>query len=455
MADDSSYLSSSHSQLLPTSSPPSTSKLCSQTYKKASQLFLTRRLQEALTALEPIVTAPSKDEHYTNGDNAASSLAPIATASSNLRIKVWNLYITLLSAIVELGPEEGKSTFGQKEWKALVSKVRDGEVWEYIVQTGYRGREGSVDAEVVYNLATLLLNHSPSQTLNQQRLETYLSSYGQPNLDVAAHMEMSQHGHRRRHAHAASGTDTPKDLEARVRILELFTLHVLPRNEEWDYAREFIQFSEVLDEERKEAFFLTLEGLKEEKERGSLRAAELQREREAELERQAREEERRRAEEERRRAEEAAAAARTQQNGHKRTGSEVDYGIENHPNGISKSRGNKSTEKSASNKTTDPSGRATFSPPPESSKNVKKTPKSPAMVRQARALATALHNLLLTLARNVTGNPMALLRMLLFMLGIIMAVSRQDVRERVRRIMSTSWQKVRGTVGAGVKVSYI
>lgn len=300
-----------------------------------------------------------------------------------------------------------------------------------------------------------MLNHSPSQTLNQQRLETYLSSYGQPNLDVAAHMEMSQHGSRRRHAHAASGTDTPKDLEARVRILELFTLHVLPRNEEWDYAREFIQFSEVLDEERKEAFFLTLEGLKEEKERGSLRAAELQREREAELERQAREEERRRAEEERRRAEEAAAAARTQQNGHKRTGSEVDYGIESHPNGISKSRGNKSTEKSASNKTTDPSGRATFSPPPESSKNVKKTPKSPPMVRQARALATALHNLLLTLARNVTGNPMALLRMLLFMLGIIMAVSRQDVRERVRRIMNTSWQKVRGTVGAGVKVSYI
>ncbi|KAL1885214.1 hypothetical protein Plec18167_001871 [Paecilomyces lecythidis] len=448
MAEDSSYLSSSHSQLLPTSSPVSTSKLCSQTYKKASQLFLTRRLQESLTTLEPIISPPSKDEQYTNGDNAASSLAPIATASSNLRIKVWNLYITLLSAIVELGPEEGKSTFGQKEWKALVSKVRDGEVWETIVQTGYRGREGSVDAEVVYNLATLLLNHSPSQTLNQQRLETYLSSYGQPNLDIAAHMEMSPTGSRRRRAHGASGTDTPKDLEARVRILELFTLHVLPRNEEWDYAREFIQFSEVLDEERKEAFFQTLDGLKEEKERGTLRAAELEREREAELERQAREEERRR-------AEEAAAAERVQKNAHKRASSEVDYGIENHPNGTAKSRSNKSTEKSANSKATDPTGRTTFSPPPESSKNVKKTPKSPPMVRQARAFATALHKLLLALARNVTGNPMALLRTVLFMLGIVMALSRQDVRERVRRIMNTSWQKVRGTVGAGMKVSYI
>lgn len=261
-------------------------------------------------------------------------------------------------------------------------------------------------------------------------------------------MEMSPTGSRRRRAHGASGTDTPKDLEARVRILELFTLHVLPRNEEWDYSREFIQFSEVLDEERKEAFFQTLDGLKEEKERGTLRAAELEREREAELERQAREEERRR-------AEEAAAAERAQKNAHKRASSEVDYGIENHPNGTAKSRSNKSTEKSVNSKATDPTGRTTFSPPPESSKNVKKTPKSPPMVRQARAFATALHNLLLALARNVTGNPMALLRTVLFMLGIVMALSRQDVRERVRRIMNTSWQKVRGTVGAGMKVSYI
>lgn len=292
------------------------------------------------------------------------------------------------------------------------------------------------------------MKHSPSQALNQQRLETYLSSYGQPNLDVAAHMEMSPTGSRRRRARGASGTDTPKDLEARVRLLELFTLHVLPRNEEWDYSREFIQYSEVLDEERKEAFLQTLESLKEEKERGSQRAAELQREKEEELERQMQEEERRR-------AEEAAATQRLQQNGHKRTSSEVDYGIESHPNGISKNRGAKSTEKSVSNKAADASGRTTFSPPPESSKSVKKAAKSTSMVRQAQALASALRNILLNLARNVSGNPMALLRTLLFILGIVMALSRQDIRERVRRIMNTSWQKIRGTVGAGMKVSYI
>ena len=69
-------------------------------------------------------------------------------------------------------------------------------------------------------------------------------------------------GHRRQN----TGTDTPRDLEKRIKLLELYTLHVLPRNEEWDYAREFITMSEMLDEERKEAFLLALHSLKEEKE---------------------------------------------------------------------------------------------------------------------------------------------------------------------------------------------
>ena len=154
MADDGSVSTSqsltSSTLSSSTSSLPS-SKLCSQTYKTASQLFLTRRLQESLAALTPVISVPAAqdDERYTNGE---VTIAPIATASSTMRIKVWNLYITLLSTIVDLGPEEGKRVFGQKEWKTLVNKVREGEVWEEIVRIGYRGLEGSVDADVVYNL---------------------------------------------------------------------------------------------------------------------------------------------------------------------------------------------------------------------------------------------------------------------------------------------------------------
>ncbi|GES66592.1 peroxin 26 [Aspergillus terreus] len=425
MADDSS--TSASQQLSASTSSLSPTKICSKTYKKASQLYLTRRLQESLTALEPAITGVHDQE---------ASAPPIAFASPTWRIKVWNLYITLLSSIVDLGPEEGKRDFGQKEWKAICTQVREGGIWETVVQAGYKGLEGSVDAEVVHNLAMLLLKHSPSQVLNQQRLETYLSSYGQPNLDIAEHLNSPT----QRSARPNGGTDTPKDLASRVRIIELFTLHVLPRNEEWEYASEFINLSEVLDEERKEHFLQMLDSIKEGKQQGELRAAALQREKDAEMERQAREAERQRAEEAAAAERAAAATASAQQSKHARTNSEVDYGIEkSRRNGTVKGRG----------KT-----RTAFSPP-AGSKSVKKADKPEARARQTRALGTVLRNLFQYFSKTVAGSPMSFARTLLFLLGLLVALSRQDVRERIRRITGAGWQKVKGTIGMGVKVSYI
>lgn len=285
------------------------------------------------------------------------------------------------------------------------------------------------------------MNHSSSQALNQQRLETYLSSYGQPNLDLTDRLQDASNGLQQHRMSGASGTDTPKDLTARVRIIELFTLHVLPRNEEWEYASEFINLSEVLDEERKELFIQTLEGLKQEKERGELRAAELQRQKDLEFERQ-REEERRRAEEE------AAAAVRPQTNGHKRNTSEVDYGIEKGSPRTPKGKGSRTSDKSPSGK---PSRTALSSGSKSSKKQVKPEPRA----SQSRAVATMLRNLFKHIIQSVSGNPLSIVRTLLFLFGILMAMSRQDVRERVRRITGSAWQKVKGTVGMGVKVSYI
>lgn len=166
MSEDGSL---SQSQLLSSSASSlsrSSGKQISQVYKQASQLFLTRRISEALSVLEPVITPGPNDQQQQQAQKQAQAQdAPIATASSNLRIKVWNLYITLLSGIVDLGPEEGKRQFGQKEWKAFASKVRDGGVWETVVRVGYKGREGSVDADVVYNLFVLSLSLFPRNLL--------------------------------------------------------------------------------------------------------------------------------------------------------------------------------------------------------------------------------------------------------------------------------------------------
>jgi hypothetical protein len=123
-----------------------------KTYRQAANLFLTRRLPEALSTIEPVITPQPVEAQ--NGDHGAatSQVAPIATASRGSRIKVWSFYLTFLNAVVELGPEEGKHAFGSTRWKTLVNKARDGTVWEEVVRDGYGGAEGNVDAEVVVNL---------------------------------------------------------------------------------------------------------------------------------------------------------------------------------------------------------------------------------------------------------------------------------------------------------------
>jgi len=157
--DPSNYLASSIASL---SSQRAQSSWIAKTYRHAAQLYLTRRLAEALDAVEPVVV-PSvvPPEQYKQNNNQAngvstegdaSQAAPVAASSRGTRVKVWSFYLTLLNAIIELGPEEGKLTFGSAKWKALASKARDGSIWAEVVTHGYGGSEADVDGEVVANL---------------------------------------------------------------------------------------------------------------------------------------------------------------------------------------------------------------------------------------------------------------------------------------------------------------
>lgn len=152
----SQYLTSSISSL---SSARSQSSWIARTYRQAAQLFLTRRLYEALTTIEPVISLASQDgglgqdgEQEQQEQVDGRSFAPIATASRTTRVKVWSFYLTLLNSIIELGPEEGKLVFGSTKWRGLAAKAREGSVWDEVVRVGYAEDEGAVDGEVVVNL---------------------------------------------------------------------------------------------------------------------------------------------------------------------------------------------------------------------------------------------------------------------------------------------------------------
>lgn len=152
----SQYLTSSISSL---SSARAQSSWIARTYRQAAQLFLTRRLYEALTTIEPVISLASQDggdgqdqEQEQEQQVDGHSFAPVATTSRTTRVKVWSFYLTLLNSIIELGPEEGKLVFGSTKWRELAAKAREGSIWDDVVRVGYAEDEGAVDGEVVVNL---------------------------------------------------------------------------------------------------------------------------------------------------------------------------------------------------------------------------------------------------------------------------------------------------------------
>lgn len=443
---NSQYISSSQSSL--NASKKASSEIA-RTYKHASQLYLTRRLSEAYEALQSVIKPPVQQNGHSNHDDDSPVLSPIATASTSQRIKTWSLYAALLNAAIDLGSEEGAREFGQKQYRDILKLVQNGEVWEQVVQDGYRGREDSLDAEVVYNISTLLLTKAQDQTVNQTRLETYLSSpthASQSDLSTQV-SESLRNGHRT----PMNGTSTPKDLSSRIKIIELFTLHVLPANNEWEYARSFVSNSDILDDERREAFLQTLAELEEAKEQES-------------------------ALEDNTDYTEEPEPAQPQQNGHRghqRTSSEVDYGIEStYPNGNSEQSPSTQTLKSTPSQskpktslppqpeaTPTPARAPHVTPPSQTPRRIpakrSKAKQQSGLTAQARALFAALTNLTRNLGGALIGNSNAVLRLLLFLLAFFMAFSRPEIRDRVQALIGKSWDKMRRTVGMGVKVSYI
>lgn len=192
--------------------------------------------------------------------------------------------------------------------------------------------------------------------------------------------------------------------------------------------------SEVLDDERKEAFLLALHGLREEQEHAALREAELRRQQQEQLEQRRREAETRRAE-----AQRAEEERQRREDDLKRT--------------PPRSSGGFSRQRNASGNSHSSHHPPTPSRHPRSAKS--SLGKPPGFYERASGMMRALQISLLNMGQSMTANPIVLIRTLLFIFAFALAFGRRDLRERVKRIMANSWEKVRRTVGMGVKVSYI
>jgi hypothetical protein len=259
---------------------------------------------------------------------------------------------------------------------------------------------------------------------------------------------------------------------------------VLPRNGEWEYAREFVSASPVLDEERREAFLQALQGLHEEQLAAARRDEEERRRQEEAIRRdveQARRlraeneaRERRRLEEERgRRAEGGGSGG----GGGKKVGAgmgggeggrekgavtEGDFGVEITPTSSTpplprsddsvRSDVGKAGRRPLPGVGTGGTGARRGGVTAGSGGNAVT---APTLMNRASMVLASLRSLVDEMSVAFRTNPYVLYRTLAFIVGLLLLLRRKRIRERIARILAVSWAKVKATAGMGTKVTYI
>ena len=283
--------------------------------------------------------------------------------------------------------------------------------------------------------------------MNQSRLETYLATSGECTFDISDRFETSSHASAEFQPTPvrAGGTNTPRDLNSRLKIIELYALHVLPRNEEWDYAQEFISMSDVLDDERRELFLQTLHSLRDQKQEDDYRDAQIIQSRQEDLERERAAEDKRLAERKLQDERQPQESSNKQQ--HRRSDSEKDYGIED-VTPVKKSKTQTHGSGKGSNGYQANGSKFSQRPP-----NSRKPPQG--VYKRSILIMNAFQQLVLRAARSMSESPTVLLRTLLFLMALLLALSRRDTRDWLVKVSGIGWNRLKRTVGMGMKVSYI
>lgn len=253
----------------------------------------------------------------------------------------------------------------------------------------------------------LNLSHCQTQTGTQTRIEDYLATA--PPLDDSPENENAE-----------------AERAQRLRILELYILHVLPRNNEWGYAREFTQFcTELLDTE-KESFLRSLNELEKRKKEEEEAAQEAER-----IEQEALEKEK---------ARQAAIAASLMRPKPAPIRSES-------PPKPKKVVAQTTVQQAAPSSS---AGNGVVATP---ANNNRPPTRAPPLISRVLMF---LHKVSSALkAVHAPFDKSSLTRTILILVAFIWAGSKREVRIKVARLLRRGATSVARTVGMGVKVSYI
>ncbi len=206
-------------------------------------------------------------------------------------------------------------------------------------------------------------------------------------------------------------------------VLEIYALYILPRTQGWDRTKVFIDTTSYLDQERRELFLQQLESLRKEQEEHEREARRKQKVKNSS------------------RAESDKGSVISQQH----LGSAPNIGNGHLPgstrgNDMFHAAGSKANSASSKNSITSRQTRST-----SNKLSVQSNPTG--------SLINYIQSCILAIGTFLRINPFFYLRTLLFLVALLLSLTRGEFRERIKRITATGWGKLRDTVGMGVKVT--
>ena len=242
-----------------------------------------------------------------------------------------------------------------------------------------------------------------------------------------------------KHSESRRGIESLQDLESRIQIIDTYLLHILPRNEEWDYAKEFASHCDLLDEETQESYLQALSNMQDEH-LGVLKEVEPRHEEDETLQKHLTSS---------MSTDSVSTVREIPPSLHARSDSERDYGIEDPMTPQPKPQGVQPIATATGTRfvPTKPQQRPFGAAPKAASGK----PPTTDLLNRSFAVISTVQRITSNLSTLISRNPFALIRFLFFLVGLIAAFGRRDVKDRLK----IAWDKVSRTVGMGVKVSYI
>jgi hypothetical protein len=201
-------------------------------YKLSSQYFLTKHFPEANQAIQPLLR--STDRKWQQ--------------------KAWGLYLIILDNGLKFTPEEGRKVWGRQGWEREVLRIKQARIWDELLDAVH-GVKSAIDAEVImamyfpspdleadYFIRIQISLHHGDTKIAQLKVEEWLAAVPPPYpyqssavIDGLVNDE----------------SNGVKQKDYYGKVLELYCLALLPRNEEWDFANTFIEMNEYLSDARK------------------------------------------------------------------------------------------------------------------------------------------------------------------------------------------------------------